>query len=313
MHALIGADEPASALVGEVRVPQEGPAVEEIAPEVADRPLDLALRLGAVGSARPDPKAPVGREAQELGILEEPAPGRAVVVEDHALHLIEEDLVGHAAEGREGPLEAQHHGEGRLARHELDREHARVPEDDQEGEALAPRQADLGEIELGLLAGRGFKPDDWLGLEPRADAGHVGFQLAVAAGVPRGAALLEQPHGRQRGVGRQPLLKQWLVAIEFRRSGRGTARGRGPAQLTIELTRPDPMVDRPATDAELPSDRGLRESRLQIMFEQHEGIPSVHGLAPPTRSSQAPKEGAPTSGPTPDTQVCNPSRRFCAI
>ncbi len=64
---------------------------------------------------------------------------------------------------------------------------------------------------------------------------------------------------------------------------------------------------------QLPRDRRLREPRLQIVLEQHEGIPSVHGPAPPTRSRQAPNEGAPTSGPTPTTQVCTFTRRFCAI
>src|SRR5438552_10840013 len=39
-----------------------------------------------------------------------------------------------------------------------------------------------------------------------------------------------------------------------------------------------------------------------VVFEQHEGIPSVHRPAPPTRSRQAPNDEAPTSGPTPDTR-----------
>src|SRR5439155_948369 len=81
------------------------------------------------GATRADPEAPVGGEAEELGILEQPSAAWAVVLDDHALHLIEEDLVGHAAERGEGPLETQHDGERRLARHELDREHPRVAED----------------------------------------------------------------------------------------------------------------------------------------------------------------------------------------
>src|SRR2546426_1880713 len=288
-------------------------SVEEIAAEIADRPLHLPLRFRSVGPARPDPKAPVRGEAEELGILEEPAAGRAVVLDDHTLHLIEEDLVGHPAEGGEGPLKPEHHGERGLARYELEVEQPRVAEDDQEREALAPREADLGEIKLGLLAGRGLKPDDRLGLGPRAEAGQVGLELAVAAGVARGPALFEQPDRRQLGVGRQPLLNQRLVAIQLRRSRRRSARSRCPAQLTIELARPDPVVDRPSTDAQLSGNGRLREPRLQVVSEQHESIPSVHRPAPSTGSRQAPNEGAPTSGPTPDTQVCNSARRFCAI
>src|SRR6266566_1957542 len=106
MHALIGALQPASALVGEVRVAQEGPTVEKIPAEIADRPLHLALGLGPVGTAGPDAEAPVGREAEELRILEEPAAGGPVILDDHALHLIEEDLVGDApkaAKARSSP------------------------------------------------------------------------------------------------------------------------------------------------------------------------------------------------------------------
>src|SRR5205085_5543382 len=109
MHALIGMYQPAGALIGEVGVAQEGPTVEEIPAEIADRPLHLALGLGSVGTAGPDAEAPVGSEAEELWILEQPAAGRPVILDDHALHLIEEDLVGDATEGREGPLEPQHH------------------------------------------------------------------------------------------------------------------------------------------------------------------------------------------------------------
>src|SRR6266700_919234 len=302
MHALIGALQPASALVGEVRVAQEGPPVEEIPAEIADRPLHLALGLGPVGTAGSDAEAPVGGEPEELRILKEPAAGRPMIVDDHALHLVEEDLVGHAAEGREGPLEAHHHGERSLARHEVDEEHPRVAEHHQQREARAPGQADRGEIELRLVAGRGLEANDRLRHRPRADARYVRFELAIAAGVARRTTLLEQPDGRQLRVGRQPLLNQRLVALQLRGTRGGAAGVRCAAQLTIELARPDPVIDRPATDAQLPRDGGLREPRLQVVFEQHEGIPSVHRPAPPTRSRQAPNDEAPTSGPTPDTR-----------
>ena len=210
--------------------------------------------------------------------------------------------MGDATEGREGPLEPQHHGERGLTRHEFDEQHARIAEHHQQREARAPGEADLGEIELRLVAGRRLEADDRLRRRPRADARHVRFELAIAAGVARGTTLLEQPDGRQLRVGHQPLLNQRLVAIQLRGTRGGAAGVRGAAQLTIELARPDPVIDRSATDAQLPRDGGLREPRLQIVFEQHEGIPSVHRPAPPTRSRQAPNDEAPTSGPTPDTR-----------
>src|SRR5256886_16227972 len=101
-------------LIGQVGVAQKGPAIEEIPAEVANGPLHFALGLRPEGATRADPEAPVGGEAEELGILEQPSAAWAVVLDDHALHLIEEDLVGHAAERGEGPLETQHDGERRL-------------------------------------------------------------------------------------------------------------------------------------------------------------------------------------------------------
>src|SRR5437867_4128641 len=83
---------------GEVGIAQELASVEEIAADVADRALDFAFRLGAVGPAGADAKAPVRGEAQELRILEQLAAGGAVILEDDALHLIEEELVRNATE-----------------------------------------------------------------------------------------------------------------------------------------------------------------------------------------------------------------------
>jgi hypothetical protein len=87
------------ALIRETGLAQERMAVEEIAPHVALRALDLALGLGSIRAAGADAEAPVGGEAQELGILQEPAAARPVVLDDHTLHLVEEDVLGHAAEG----------------------------------------------------------------------------------------------------------------------------------------------------------------------------------------------------------------------
>lgn len=71
--------EPREALRVEVGVTDELAAVEEVTSEVADRTLDLAFRLRAVRTTRPDPEAPVGGEAEEMGSLQRlGGPGQAL-------------------------------------------------------------------------------------------------------------------------------------------------------------------------------------------------------------------------------------------
>lgn len=66
----------------EVFVGDEVLAVEEALTDVPDRPFHLALRLGPVRLARPDPEAPVDPEAHELRVLDQSAAAVTVVVED---------------------------------------------------------------------------------------------------------------------------------------------------------------------------------------------------------------------------------------
>jgi len=54
--------EPPRALLVQVVVVEERAAVEEALAQIPDRPLDLALGLGPIGSAGARPKAPVRRE-----------------------------------------------------------------------------------------------------------------------------------------------------------------------------------------------------------------------------------------------------------
>lgn len=81
-------------------------AVDEIAAHVADRALDFALGLRAIGPTGARGEAPVVCEAQELEIVHERAALQAQVARGHRLHLIEEHLARHAAKGQEGVLEA---------------------------------------------------------------------------------------------------------------------------------------------------------------------------------------------------------------
>ena len=62
---------PMKGLRVEIVVRREGAPVEEALPEVADRPLHLALGLSPIGSARSDPEVPVVGVAHELRVLDE--------------------------------------------------------------------------------------------------------------------------------------------------------------------------------------------------------------------------------------------------
>jgi hypothetical protein len=85
----------------------------------AHRALDLALGLGSIQAAGADAEAPGRGEAQELGILQEPAAARPVVLDDHTLHQVEEDVLGHAAEGWKARSSPSMTGERRLAGNQL--------------------------------------------------------------------------------------------------------------------------------------------------------------------------------------------------
>src|SRR6266516_3177769 len=74
-------------------------AADRAAPpaHVAHWALDLPLGLGPIRPAGLDPETPVRGKAQELGILQHPAARRTLVLEDHRLELIEDQLGRHAA------------------------------------------------------------------------------------------------------------------------------------------------------------------------------------------------------------------------
>ena len=117
MHAHIRHPlEPELSLVIKIRIVQERAAVDEIAPEIADRALDFAFRLRAIGTTGAWREAPVMREAKKLRIAHERAAFQPQVSCDHGLHLIEEQLLWHAAEIAKGVLEARDQRRQILAR-----------------------------------------------------------------------------------------------------------------------------------------------------------------------------------------------------
>ena len=83
---------PMKGLRVEIVVRREGAPVEEALPEVADRPLHLALGLSPIGSARSDPEVPVVGVAHELRVLDEGTIVVSTVLDDDRLHLVEQKL-----------------------------------------------------------------------------------------------------------------------------------------------------------------------------------------------------------------------------
>ena len=133
-----------AALVIEIGVVQERAAVDEIAAHVADRPLDLALGLRAIRATGARREAPVMREAQKLGIADERAALEPQVARDHRLHLIEEQLLRHAAERQERLLESAHQRRHVLARIEAAPQQPRVAEHHEQARSARPRRSEIG-------------------------------------------------------------------------------------------------------------------------------------------------------------------------
>lgn len=82
----------------QVLVVEERAAVEEALAQIPDRPLHLALGLGPIGAAGTRPKAPVRSEAQKLAVEHEALAAESIIREHHGAHLVEQQLLGHAAE-----------------------------------------------------------------------------------------------------------------------------------------------------------------------------------------------------------------------
>jgi hypothetical protein len=129
VHAHIrDALQPVLALLIEIGIMEEGAPVDEIASEVAHRALDFAFRLGAVRTTGARREAPVTREAEKLRIPDERAALQAQVARDHRFHLVEEQLLRHAAEGAKRVLQSAHQRPHVLARIEAAPEQPRVAE-----------------------------------------------------------------------------------------------------------------------------------------------------------------------------------------
>jgi hypothetical protein len=107
VHARIGhAREPVRALLRQIRVIEERAAVDEILAEIPDGPLHFAFGLRPVRPAGAWREAPMVGKPQELEVVHECPTLQPEVSRDHRPHLIEQQLLRHAAEREEGLLQA---------------------------------------------------------------------------------------------------------------------------------------------------------------------------------------------------------------
>ena len=168
---------------------------------------------------------------------------------------------------------------------------------------LAPRQPEVGEVHLALVARRSCEPPDRLHRLLRADPAYVALHLAVAAPVARRLDFVEQPHGAQLRVLRQARVNDPLVGVELRRPrGSGSVSHRLAVRPPIQLPSLDPVVYGPPADLQVPSDRRLGHPLLEVMSQKHPLLSPDHcaSSVPWRRKNTEPtRKHAPNPRPSP--------------
>ena len=157
--------EPLAELHVEIVEVAEAAAEEEVLADVAERALDLALRLGPVGLARLRQVAVVAGEVEQGAVVDDVA-SLGILAAEHGAHAVVEDLLRHAAERLEGGGMAAQQRRQVLMQHEAGPHHAAVAEhqreqpDDPLGAGLVGEHgAEMREVDLRLAARRGLEAD----------------------------------------------------------------------------------------------------------------------------------------------------------
>ena len=269
--------EPVLGLMVQIRVGGEGAAVEEALPQVADRPLHLALGFGPVGPTGSCPEAPMMGEPEELCVLDQGTAIVAQVLHNDGLHLVEESLRRHTSEGFKGSLKAPEQGAHVLLGIEPKPEEAGVAENDEKSIASTPGQTKMGKVHLGLVARRGLKADDRIKGRVRTNLPGISLHEVVATRVASGQDLFKEPFGRELRELSQPGSDQGLVGIEL-----GGPPLTGPVldgQLihgSVQLSGLDPVIHGTPVDAQFPGNGGLTQSLFKVVTKQHTLLPSDH-------------------------------------
>ena len=98
--------QPRLSLLIKIGIVEKRTAVHEIAAKIANGALDFPFGLRAIRPAGPRRKAPMTREAEKLRIADQRAAFEPQVSGNYRFHLIEEQLLRHAAKIPERVLEA---------------------------------------------------------------------------------------------------------------------------------------------------------------------------------------------------------------
>ena len=138
----------------------EAAAEEEVLADVAERPLDLALRLGPVRPAGLRQEAVVAGELEQGAVVDDVA-GLGILAAEHGAHAVVEDLLRHAAKRLEGGGVAAQQRLQVLVQHEAAPQHAAVaehqreqPDDPLGARLVGEHRAEMREVDLRLPAGR---------------------------------------------------------------------------------------------------------------------------------------------------------------
>ena len=228
VHTRIGDRvEPVTELDIEVVEIAERGAEEEVLTNVAERTLNLALGLRTIRPAGTRLEAIMPRKVEKGAVVDDKT---IRVFPDHRrLHAVVENLARHTADRLErGDVAAQNRlqilvddeprpDQARIAEH-----HREQPDDARHPGLVGELNFEPGEIDLGLLAGRGLEPHLERGDRIGPDVAHGALHRGVAAGV---TPLSQLRHSRTavrpgKAVSRSPRYGR-NGSVLFCRSGRG--------------------------------------------------------------------------------------------
>ena len=268
-----------------IHVP-EGAGQEEVLPDIAERSLDLALGLGPIRLAGARHRAVMVQQRHQRSVV---GHHTGLVLADHrSLHPVIEDFLGHTAHVREGRDMAAKDRLQVLAGNEPAPEPAAVPEYHREQPDLAhdarfvgELNRELGKIDLGLLARRGFEPALELCLFGRARQAQEVRHRGIAAVIPQLPDLAQQARAAEIRECLNALLQIVFIGLDHARPRPARAVDRR-LQPTVEIL-PHGLPIR----ANLPRNRGYAQTLLLQILDQNDLPQSFHLPAPVSSSFRA--------------------------
>lgn len=175
-------------------------AVDEVLPKVANRPLDLALRLRSVGSTGADMKAVVSREVHERHVLHERPTSISKIGIHDRLHLVEQQRARHSIKTPKRLLKPSGEYRHCLSWNKAYPHESGVAEHDYQRVAPAERKPHMSKVDLALFTGVGLKALHFLRLMARSHGSNELTNLSIATGISRSTDLSEQALRAQPGI-----------------------------------------------------------------------------------------------------------------